>query len=647
LDRDANGYTEVRAIAAEGMAVTGQVNLRRALVTGRAAFGGVSMPDGFVIAECRFGRDLVLARSSVGDLSMAGVRIEGRLDMQAARVGGKFAIPGGTVTGMVLLRGATIEGGVDLSATHLGCIEGKGLFLKRHCRLEDATVDGALNLCSLEARGRVTLDRVKVGGRLRLDQGVFAQDIRLDRLSVDEDLWADEARFAGAVDLNRAAVGRHMRCRATQFGGNARFYGVVVGGTAWFTDAVFNRDVSFRGAAFARQGRFEGARVHGELNADGIVTEGPLRFEATVVDGRATFAEGTFISAQTWELTANGGLNLARAAFRDGLDASLSAPMVDCSHGRFGAESNIRMRRGVLLMDNTSFRRSSVIAGDPVDDDSSPPRLASTRYADLRNVVISTLDLRECAFSGAHNLDGVRLDASVLLNGAPRGIAIALAFPPIVWWSKRETLIEEHLWRQGRRNGAKWRLNAPAHAPSAQTAGEVAALYRALRKGREDARDQPGSASFYYGEMEMRRRQARAFSADRIVLSLYWLFAGYGLRPGRPLAALLASLTLFAGLFQVYGFEDTAHPFASAQAGVSAPLVQRPVGRLPDSLNDLRAAYSSSDAWTYSVTAASAIAGGPDARLTPAGRIYRALLRVLGPIFIGLTLLSVRARVKR
>jgi hypothetical protein len=30
-------------------------------------------------------------------------------------------------------------------------------------------------------------------------------------------------------------------------------------------------------------------------------------------------------------------------------------------------------------------------------------------------------------------------------------------------------------------------------------------LYRALRKGREDAKDEPGAADFHYGEMEMRR----------------------------------------------------------------------------------------------------------------------------------------------
>ena len=41
------------------------------------------------------------------------------------------------------------------------------------------------------------------------------------------------------------------------------------------------------------------------------------------------------------------------------------------------------------------------------------------------------------------------------------------------------------------------------------TPGVIAGLYRALRKGREDAKDEPGAADFYYGEMEMRRHDHR------------------------------------------------------------------------------------------------------------------------------------------
>src|SRR5271154_4185370 len=81
--------------------------------------------------------------------------------------------------------------------------------------------------------------------------------------------------------------------------------------------------------------------------------------------------------------------------------------------------------------------------------------------------------------------------------------------------------------------------------------GQIAGLYRALRKGREDVKDEPGAADFYYGEMEMRRharplsdgkldRHSAATSGggvERGILTAYWLVSAYGLRAARAVAA--------------------------------------------------------------------------------------------------------------
>jgi hypothetical protein len=80
-------------------------------------------------------------------------------------------------------------------------------------------------------------------------------------------------------------------------------------------------------------------------------------------------------------------------------------------------------------------------------------------------------------------------------------------------------------------------------------AGQLAGLYRALRKAREDNKDQAGAADLYYGEMEMRRRaampegrgQLRAW-AEKFVIAIYWLLAGYGLRATKALGALARML---------------------------------------------------------------------------------------------------------
>ena len=78
---------------------------------------------------------------------------------------------------------------------------------------------------------------------------------------------------------------------------------------------------------------------------------------------------------------------------------------------------------------------------------------------------------------------------------------------------------EEHAWRAGVPGATGWdapAVRAPEDAEPASPAPEqIAAIYRALRKGREDGKDEPGAADFYYGEMEMRRQPPRGQEAER------------------------------------------------------------------------------------------------------------------------------------
>jgi hypothetical protein len=100
-----------------------------------------------------------------------------------------------------------------------------------------------------------------------------------------------------------------------------------------------------------------------------------------------------------------------------------------------------------------------------------------------------------------------------------------------------------------------------------------------LRKGREDNKDEPGAADFYYGEMEMRRHAKRsearrerrrehrstgaAAAVEYVILSVYWLVAGYGLRAWRALAALAVIIGLVGVGFSRFGFQ---HPRSSQVA---------------------------------------------------------------------------------
>jgi hypothetical protein len=146
----------------------------------------------------------------------------------------------------------------------------------------------------------------------------------------------------------------------------------------------------------------------------------------------------------------------------------------------------------------------------------------------------------------------------------------------------------------------------------------LAALYRELRKGREDAKDEPGAADFYYGECEMRRHDPHSPLAERFVLWLYWLTSGYGLRALRAVICLAVIVVGLATWFHAVGFRPL-HP--------AAP----------------RSFWSS-----LLYTAESTLSlGNSNVELTGWGRALRLVLRLTGPVLLGLALLSVRGRVRR
>jgi hypothetical protein len=163
---------------------------------------------------------------------------------------------------------------------------------------------------------------------------------------------------------------------------------------------------------------------------------------------------------------------------------------------------------------------------------------------------------------------------------------------------------------------------------------QLAVIYRALRKGREDAKDEPGAADFYYGEMEMRRqakrREARLAwrerqlgrvvnaEAEHVVLWLYWVLSGYALRASRALAWLVSILAVATIVLAAVGLEQPTPASFPARMGTS-----------------------------FLVALEGAVFRASEQALTYVGRLVQAGLRFVGPVLLGLAVLSVRGRVKR
>jgi hypothetical protein len=251
------------------------------------------------------------------------------------------------------------------------------------------------------------------------------------------------------------------------------------------------------------------------------------------------------------------------------------------------------------------------------------PRLISLRQSNVANLVLADLDLRACRFDGVHNLDKLRIEHTEAFAHPPAGWRVQGRWPMLFRWTDRQVLAEEHEWRKAHENNAKrdgWYSSEAEAAqlanPRMLEASDIASLYRSLRKSREDSKDEPGAADFYYGEMEMRRAASSRFSGENAVLWLYWLFSGYGLRITRALAALLVTIGVFAVLFHVWGL------------AVPTPWPK---------------------SFLFSTGTATKLLGTPGAsrQVTAWGEVMQLILRFAGPVFLGLAILSIRGRTKR
>jgi hypothetical protein len=262
------------------------------------------------------------------------------------------------------------------------------------------------------------------------------------------------------------------------------------------------------------------------------------------------------------------------------------------------------------------------------------PQLLSVRRPNLAGLGLSNVSVADCRFAGAHNLDKLRLESDVSFAAGP-SLAGSLAGWGRQRWGGREVIAEERAWRANRPGWGGRRWIAPGwpgwldDQPGVLDPGQIAGLYRALRKGREDVKDEPGAADFYYGEMEMRRARPRRGSTpggqpaaaargrvERGILTAYWLVSGHGLRAWRAVAGLAVVTALLAVAFHRAGF--TVPP--------------RPASYWTSLLYAFRATLSLTD---NQVT------------LTAWGQLLQGVLRLTGPVLLGLALLALRGRVKR
>ena len=454
----------------------------------------------------------------------------------------------------------------------------------------------------------------------------------------------DETRFLGAkfsgdtnfrgmtfddqVSFGHAVFNDDAHFEDTVFGGRAEFSYVQFPEEAWFYKAQFKEDADFgetkftghawfQEAMFAKQAWFENADVGGNASFIGAEFRGHVGFTSAHVSGRL------------WLESLSGDGELVLGEFRaDGVvEMTGWWKKVRCSGSEFRGRVWFKLLSGELWLDDSAFvgpvlvesalGRSPERPGSPA---SKRVLLRSLRGTDAEHLTLVDVDLSRCEMAGVRRPESMRLVGRCVFAPMPRGWCFRWRWLP--WrWTVREALFEEHLWRRSigaPTPAAGWAAPDPDEEIVIVGPDRLAVMYRQVRAVLEEARNEPGAADLYYGEMEMRRAAGRrdARWGERWLLGGYWLVSGYGLRSSRALAGLAGLILAAAVVLRYVGFSGETSRFGQCVLYAAGAVVSLDLGNVPSVLTS----------W---------------------GDVVRLVLRIGGPFLLGLAALAVRGRLKR
>jgi uncharacterized protein YjbI with pentapeptide repeats len=428
-------------------------------------------------------------------------------------------------------------------------------------------------------------DRVIRIGKARCQKAVFTGHVNFTKMTVGGGASFNMASFAAGVTFTEAKFVGEADFSAATFGGDSVFAGIEFISAASFIGAQFDR-LRLSGVSAATVS-FTNARVAGEFTMDPACAVSTL-----TLDG----------------LRATGPVDVR---------ARVSKLM--CLNAEFTERTRFRLTGTRLWLADTVFAQPATVesAADLVT-------VRTLQGVDAEHLTLANADLSRCLISGLLRPEELRIEGRCVFASTPRGLRMRYGCLP--WrWTVRDTLYEELLWR-ARHQVPRLGWSLPDDDPDADPgemadaagldAARLAVLYRQLRRAVEDARNEPGAADLYYGEMEMRRLSTRRWD-ERTLLTVYWLVSGYGLRGSRAMLMLAALLVVAAEVLQRAGFPGSPHGYMDYLLYASASALSLDLnGHLPGTLTD----------W---------------------GQVVRMVLRVAGPVLLGLGALAVRGRVKR
>ncbi|GGT46718.1 pentapeptide repeat-containing protein [Streptomyces chromofuscus] len=501
-------------------------------------------------------------------------------------------------------------------------------------------------------------------GPARFDAVRFSDAAKFDQAEFSDYTSFDDARFSGYADFSHAKFSLGVYFNLARFSSDAAFTEAQISDPAEFDTVQFAGAVWFTAAHFAGLAWFDAAQFSDNAWFHGAQFSGDAWF------GTARFAG----ASEMGPLVCAGEVNLSGAVFDAPVTLDIAARQVRCERTRWESTATLRLRYATVDLGHAVLSAPVAVVAHPGPFPASPGavdesllagcrdgvQVASIQGVDAAQLVLTDTDLTDCRFTGAFHLDQIHIEGRTTFASVPKG----LHFRGRIWpvrWSQRRTLAEEHHWRaqvddqpaispQHPPTGRFWHVG-PHHGDPARTPDpeDIAAVYRQLRKAFEDAKNEPGAADFYYGEMEMRRHShADTSRSERGLLHGYWLLSGYGLRASRALlwlgAAMLTTILL------LMGFGLPQHTPKQEASG----LVPAGGGRVTFTIDKDDPQNPTGDRFTgkrfekaLSITVNSVIFRSSGQDLTTAGTYIEMTSRLLEPALLALAVLAVRGRIKR
>ncbi|MGV9862642.1 pentapeptide repeat-containing protein [Rhodococcus koreensis] len=567
----------------------------------------------------------------------------------------------------VALRGAVITGLLDLTGESIPPTS------LEWCRLDDvcfelATFIGGASFRGANFTGEASFDSVTFEDRAHFGDASFAdtawfKDVTFANTFPLEtansvvtaefsdagfagEAWFEKAMFAGAANFERAAFATTAWFKEAVFTGRADFRGATfTGGSVTFTGPLWLRTPRVRAAEFtgalARTWDLKAAKFH-------TVDPGPWTGMEVILNSAVLHARSRV------EITATTQVDARWLQAREGAHLVIDSPQVDLADAELlrssilagSAEATVVTQRAKPATpaegdesQAVRARRKAVQMAAALEKDLDSQLRADKRSLrcgvqslariNASELAISGATLDECSFLGAHGLDNLRISEDCSFQSPPK---CSWDRPRSRPFTRRRVIAEEIHWRQRHDKGQGWDSLRAGSGVTLVSAPTVAGIYRELRKGMEDAKNEPGAADFYYGEMEMRRLSGRktrkptdkaASPAERALLHAYWAVSGYGLRASRALIVLALVLLSAALLFMHSSFAvvtdtNTAPQFHEALEFTARESISLLQGRAP-----------------------------PELHVQGLGTVLDFLVRLSGPVLLALFVLGVRGRIKR